>query len=114
LQKDVNGIDHPICYFSKKFDKHQKNYSTIEKECLALLLVLQHFNVYGSATVYPVLVFTVHNPLTFILKMKNKKSEVDAMEFYSLIRHRGHHDGCRMRSRKCLPFLSTQCHLWFS
>jgi len=31
-----------------------------------------------------------------------------------LIRHRGHHDGCRMRSRKCLPFRSTWFHLWFS
>jgi len=26
--------------------------------------------------------------------------------FHSLIRHRGHHDGCRMRSRKCLPSVS--------
>jgi len=29
--------------------------------------------------------------------------------FHSLIRHRGHHDGCHMRSRKCLPFRS----IWF-
>jgi len=34
--------------------------------------------------------------------------------FHSLIRHRGHHDGCRMGSRKCLPFRSTWFHLWFS
>jgi len=34
--------------------------------------------------------------------------------FHSLIRHRGHHDECRMRSRKCLPFRSTWFHLWFS
>jgi len=27
---------------------------------------------------------------------------------------RGHHDGCRMRSRKCLPFRSTWFHLWIS
>ena len=30
LQEDNNGIDHPVCYFSKKFNK-QKYYSTIEK-----------------------------------------------------------------------------------
>jgi len=35
-------------------------------------------------------------------------------EFHSVIRHREHHDGCRMRSRKCLPFRSTWFHLWFS
>ena len=27
LQEDSNGLDHPVCYFSKKFNKHQKNYS---------------------------------------------------------------------------------------
>ena len=41
LQEDNNGIDHPVYYFSKKFIKHQKNYSTIEKECLALILAIQ-------------------------------------------------------------------------
>ena len=46
LQEDHNGIDHPVCYFSKKFNKHQKNYSTIEKECLALILAIQQFEVY--------------------------------------------------------------------
>ena len=34
MQEDGNGVDHPVSYFSKKFNKHQKNYSTIEKECL--------------------------------------------------------------------------------
>jgi len=27
--------------------------------------------------------------------------------FNSLIRYMGHHHGCRMRSRECLPFRST-------
>lgn len=31
LQEDQDGIDHPVCYFSRKFNKHQKNYSTIER-----------------------------------------------------------------------------------
>jgi len=34
--------------------------------------------------------------------------------FHSWMRHGGHHDGCRMRSRKCLPFRSTWFRLWFS
>lgn len=46
LQEYHRGIDHPVCYFSKKFNKHQINYSTIEKETLALLLALQHFQNY--------------------------------------------------------------------
>ncbi|XP_069976068.1 uncharacterized protein [Penaeus vannamei] len=44
-QADSKGIDHPVCFFSKKFDKHQKNYSTVEKETLGLILALRHFEV---------------------------------------------------------------------
>ena len=32
LQEDDSGVDHPVCCYSKKFNKHQRNYSTIEKE----------------------------------------------------------------------------------
>ena len=46
LQEDDNGVDHPVCSYSKKFNKHQRNCSTIEKECLSLILALQHFEVY--------------------------------------------------------------------
>ena len=38
MQSDDKDIDHPICYFSCKSDSHQKSYSIIEKEALALLL----------------------------------------------------------------------------
>jgi hypothetical protein len=62
LQEDQGGIDHPVCYFSRKFNKNQKNYSTIEKECLALILALQHFNVYVSSPEFPLIVYSDHNP----------------------------------------------------
>ena len=71
MQHDVKGIEHPICYYSRKFDSHQKNYSTIEKETLALVLVLQHFDAYLNTTKHRIVVYTNHNPLTFINKMKN-------------------------------------------
>ena len=29
LQEDKDGVDHPICYFSKKFNTNQRNYSTV-------------------------------------------------------------------------------------
>ena len=64
--------DHPVCYFSKKFNKHQRNYSTIEKECLSLILALQHFEVYLTSSTASIVVFSDHNPLTFIHKMKNR------------------------------------------
>ena len=36
-----DGLDHPISYYSKKFNKHQQNYATVEKQCYALELALQ-------------------------------------------------------------------------
>ena len=76
LQEDDQGIDHPIAYYSKKFNIHQQRYSTIEKEALALLLALQHFEVYVSANCEPVIVNSDHNPLTFVHKMKNKNQRL--------------------------------------
>ena len=73
LQEDDNGVDHPVCYFSKKFNKHQRNYSTIEKECLSLILALQHFEVYLASSFAPIVIFSDDNPLTLI--HKNEKQE---------------------------------------
>ena len=76
LQEDDEGVEHPVCYFSKKFNKSQRNYSTIEKECLALVLALQQFEVYVSSSGLPIVVYSDHNPLVFIHKMKNKNQRL--------------------------------------
>lgn len=76
LQEDDHGVDHPVCYFSKKFNRHQTHYSTIEKEALALLLALQHFEVYVGSSVLPVQVFTDHNPLVFLSQMRNSNQRL--------------------------------------
>ncbi|KAL2076463.1 hypothetical protein ACEWY4_027927 [Coilia grayii] len=71
LQSDDNGVDRPVCYFSRKFNKHQLNYSVIEKEALALVWALQHFDVYVGGGVRPVVVYSDHNPLTFLHSLQN-------------------------------------------
>ncbi len=76
LQDDESEVEHPVGYFSKKFLKHQVNYSTIEKEALALVLALQHFEVYIGSSSLPVTVFTDHNPLVFLSRMKIRISEL--------------------------------------
>ena len=76
LQDDDSGVDQPVCYFSKKFNKHQNNYSTVEKECLSLILALQDFEVYLTSSSSPIVVFNDHSPLTFIHKMKNKNQRL--------------------------------------
>lgn len=67
MQENEDGIAHPVGYFSQKFNKHQ----AIE-ECLGLILALNYFEVYLYTTYHPILVYTNHNPLTFIHIMWNK------------------------------------------
>ena len=76
LQEDKDGVDHPVCYFSKKFSKSQRNCSTIEKECLALVLALQYFEVYIISSSQPIKVFSDHNPLVFLHKLKGKNQRL--------------------------------------
>ena len=60
-------IDHPICYFSKTLNKRQRNYSTAEKEWL----YIWYFEVcVSSSDVHAIIVFSDHNPLTFINKVR--------------------------------------------
>lgn len=73
LQEDNQSIDHPVSYFSCKFNKHQLQYSAIEKEALALLFPQKHFEVYLESSVKPIKVFTDHNPLVFLSRMYNHK-----------------------------------------
>ena len=80
MQQDDAGVDHPICFYSKKFNPHQKNYSTVEKEALGLIFALQHFEVYVGSSSTPVTVYTDHNPLTFVHKMRTKKPKVVKVE----------------------------------
>ena len=76
LQADAAGLDKPVAYFSRKLNKHQKAYSTIEKEALALVLAVQHFEIYLSSSSGDVVIYTDHNPLTFLAKFKTANQRV--------------------------------------
>ena len=48
----IDDIEYSICYISQKINNQQLNYSTIEKECYALLAAVRRFSVYfGSSHV---------------------------------------------------------------
>ena len=76
FQESKSGYDQPISYFSRKFNKHQLNYSNVEKEALGLILVLQHYHIYLANTQTPVIVYTDHNPFTFIHRVKDNNQRV--------------------------------------
>ncbi|XP_069950719.1 uncharacterized protein [Cherax quadricarinatus] len=66
----------PVAYFSAKFQPHQRAYSTIEKEALALVLALEHFDVYVGQTSQVVTVYSDHNPLVYLQAMKNHNTRL--------------------------------------
>ena len=56
--------------WSTEFNRHQVNYSVVEKEALDLVLALQHFAVYVESNVAAVVVYTDPNPLTFLHSLR--------------------------------------------
>ena len=45
-QRDAEGGENPIAYFSKKLLPREERYSTIEKECLAIKPGMEAFRTY--------------------------------------------------------------------
>ena len=46
LRRDTAKVEGLISIFSKKLSYAQRNYSTFERECLAIVCALEHFRVY--------------------------------------------------------------------
>ena len=61
LQRSDDGIERPISFFSKKLLSPQQNYSTFERECLAVVAAVTHFRVYLLAR--PFVLRTDHKAL---------------------------------------------------
>ena len=70
LLQEVEGILHSLAYHSSKFNIHQKRYSTIEKELLAIVSAIQKFQCYIQPTQDPLQVYTDHNSLPFLTRSK--------------------------------------------
>ena len=68
LQASAQEVDHPISYFFHKFNKHQCGYSTCEKN----VGVDSGVTLFLSSALYPIEVYTCHNPLVFLGKIRNK------------------------------------------
>lgn len=73
-QTDHEGKEHPIAYASRKLLPRESNYSTIEKECLAVVWALKFFRIYlyGQAFV----IQTDHQPLAWLQRMKDSNSRL--------------------------------------
>jgi hypothetical protein len=64
LLQEEQGVKHPIAFVSKKLLPREKNYSTIERECLAILWGIQKFQTYLYGTHF--VLETDHQPLLYL------------------------------------------------
>ena len=73
-QEDHSGLDRPVAYFSRGLTKAERNYSTTELECLAVVAAVKHFAYYLESL--PFKVITDHRSLLYLDKMKNSTSRL--------------------------------------
>lgn len=69
MQQDDTGGEKPICYFSKKLNKSQKNYSVTELECLAAILAVEKFRPYIE--LHPFTIITDHSSLKWLMSQRD-------------------------------------------
>ena len=73
-QQDGDEKDHVIAYASRALKKHEKNYSTIEKEALAIVFAVTHFRQYLLG--HKIILYTDHNPLKWLMNHRDVASKL--------------------------------------
>ena len=73
-QLDDNGVDHPVAYTSRILNKHEKNYSVTERECLAVLHAVKQFRHYIYGTHFTVV--TDHSSLWWLQQLKESEGRL--------------------------------------
>ena len=68
LSQERENFDHPVSYLSRSLNKAERNYSTTEKECLAVLYALNQFRPYLLRRKF--ILVADHEPLNW---MHNRK-----------------------------------------
>ena len=66
--------DHPVAFYSRTLNSAERNYSTIERELLAIVNSIKHFRCYLYGVKFTV--ETDHNPLVWLTKLKEPNARL--------------------------------------
>lgn len=74
LSQGIIGSDKPIAYASRTLNSSELNYSTIEKELLAIVWACKYFRPYIFGRKFKIL--TDHKPLQWVMSLKEPNSRL--------------------------------------
>ena len=74
LSQQVEGLDCPVGYFSSCLSRAQRNYSVTERECLAIVEAIKHFDMFLAGA--PFVVHTDHRPLSYLQALKEPRGRL--------------------------------------
>lgn len=74
LSQVQDGVEHPVTYISSKLLKHECNYATVEKECLAIKWAVEHLKYYLIGREFTLI--TDHAPLKWMSLNRDKNSRI--------------------------------------
>jgi hypothetical protein len=74
LSQEHDNEEHPVAFASRKLSPAEKKYSTIEKECLALVWGIRYFHVYLFGNRFKA--ETDHQPLKWLHQMQNSNNRL--------------------------------------
>jgi hypothetical protein len=80
LMQEHDGKLHPVSYVSKKLSGPERNYSTMEKECLAIIWGIRKFERYLQGVTFTLQ--TDHKPLTYLRSAKFVNSRIMRWAMY--------------------------------
>ena len=102
LMQEYDDIKFPVYFISRRLQQREEHYSTIEKECLAIVWAVQKLQIYLYGQTF--VLQTDHQPLTYL--KKNKVSNGRLMRWAMVLQQYDFTIECIKGKDNCADFMS--------